>query len=325
MRPESPGRGGILADIAAYVTDHRVESAAAVAAASTCLMQALAAGFRALQDPACLRLMGPVVSGATMAGGGRVPGTSFELDPPQAAFNIGAMVRWQATDDARLTSDVPHPADNLGAILAVADWLSRRAIAEGTQPGTVRDVATAMIKAHEIQGVLAIEYDLDRVLRVRIASAAVATHALGGSKAQVIDAVSQAWLDGSTRLADRRVPDNGWRPRWATADATSCGVRHALRTVTRGTGSPSVLPAQTPGLQGALFEGKSVGLAAGLGSGMTEHVPLPAWAEQLREFEASVATHFPPVQAAKITALFADRSRLEATPVHEFVAVMVRA
>ncbi len=163
------------------------------------------------------------------------------------------------------------------------------------------------------------------MLLVRIASAAVATHALGGSTAQVIDAVSQAWLDGSTRLADRRVPDNGWRPRWATADATSRGVRHALRTVTRGTGSPSVLSAQTLGLQDALFEGKSVGLATGLGSGMTERVPLPAWAEQLRELEASVATHFPPVQAAKITALFADRARLEATPVHEFVAVMVRA
>ena len=182
-----------------------------------------------------------------------------------------------------------------------------------------------MITAHQIQGFLALEHDLDRVLLVCIASAAVSTHALGGSKEQVIDAVSQAWFDGSTRLADRGVPDNGWRPRWATADATSRGVRHALMTVTRSTDSPSVLPAQTPGLQEARLEGKSAGLAAGLGSGMTERVPLPAWTEQLREFEASGATLFSPVQAAKITALFADRSRLEATPVHEFMAVMVRA
>jgi 2-methylcitrate dehydratase len=182
-----------------------------------------------------------------------------------------------------------------------------------------------MIKAHEIQGVVALENDLDRMLLVRVASAAVATHALGGSNEQVIDAVSQAWLDGSARLTDHRVPDNGWRPRWATADATSRGVRHALMTVTRGMGSPSVRSAATPGPWDALFEGKSVGLAAGLGSRMMERLPLPALAEQLREFEASVAMHFPPVQAAKITAMFADRARLEATPVHEFVSVMVRA
>lgn len=325
MRSEQPGRGRILAEIAAYVTDYRIESAAAVAAACACLIQALAAGFRALQDPACLRLMGPVVQGATMAGGGRVPGTSFELDPVQAAFNIGAMVRWLAPDDARFAADAPHPADNLGAILAVADWLSRRAVAEGMQPLTVRDVATAMIKAHEIQGVIALENDLDRVLLVRVASAAVATRALGGSNEQVMDAVSQAWLDGGARLADHRVPDSGWRPRWATADATSRGVRHALMTVVRGIGSPPLRSAQTPGRWNAPLEGESVGLAAEFGSGMIERVPLPAPAEQLREVEASVARHFPPAQAAKITALFADRARLEATPVHEFVSVMVRA
>ncbi|HRP88200.1 MAG TPA: MmgE/PrpD family protein, partial [Gammaproteobacteria bacterium] len=162
-----------LVDIADYVEGYRIGSAAALETARYCLMDSLACAFQALDYPACTRLLGPVVPGATLPGGARVPGTHWELDPVQAAFNIGALVRWLDFNDTWLAAEWGHPSDNLGAILAVADYLSRQRAAEGGDPLRVRAVLEAMIVAHEIQGVLALENSfnrvgLDHVLLVRI-------------------------------------------------------------------------------------------------------------------------------------------------------------
>jgi 2-methylcitrate dehydratase len=191
---ERPAPDKVLTDIADYALSYRVDSNSAYETAYYCLMDTLACGFQALQYPACTKLMGPVVPGATLPGGARVPGTSYELDPVQAAFNIGTMIRWLDFNDTWLAAEWGHPSDNLGAILGVADYLSRRSAAQGKQRLVVRDVLTAMIKAHEIQGVTALENSfnrvgLDHVLLVRIASTAVAAAMLGGTRDQVINAV----------------------------------------------------------------------------------------------------------------------------------------
>src|SRR5579863_9640484 len=192
---ERPAFDPALTTIAEYARDFRVTSQAAYDTARYCLMDTLACGFLALKYPACRKLLGPVVPGAVMAGGARVPGTSYELDPVQAAFNIGAMIRWLDFNDTWLAAEWGHPSDNLGAILAVADYLSRSGAAV-----SVRDVLTGMIKAHEIQGVLALENSfnrvgLDHVLLVRVASTAVVTAMLGGNREQIINAVSNAWIE----------------------------------------------------------------------------------------------------------------------------------
>src|SRR5918995_1288896 len=187
---ERPAPDDVLVAIAEYAKNYSISSAQAYETARYCLMDTLACGFQALQYPACTKLLGPVVPGAVMPGGARVPGTSFELDPVQAAFSIGAMVRWLDFNDTWLAAEWGHPSDNLGGILAVADWLSRKAAAEGRAPLTVRDLLTAMIKAHEIQGVTALEnaynrVGLDHVILVRVATTAVVTSMLGGSLEQV--------------------------------------------------------------------------------------------------------------------------------------------
>lgn len=194
---QRPAPDDVLTAIADYALSYRIDSEAAYETAHYCLMDTLACGFQALQYPACTKLLGPVVPGASMAGGARVPGTSYELDPVQAAFNIGAMVRWLDFNDTWLAAEWGHPSDNLGAILAVGDYLSRRDAAQGKATMTVRDVLTAMIKAYEIQGVSALENSfnrvgLDHVLLVRIASTAVAAVMLGATRDQVINAVSNA-------------------------------------------------------------------------------------------------------------------------------------
>jgi len=198
---ERPAPDRVLADIASYARDSHIASDVAFETARYCLMDTLACGFQALSFPACTRMLGPVVPGATMAGGARVPGTSYELDPVQAAFNIGAMIRWLDFNDTWLAAEWGHPSDNLGGILAVADWQARKAAPEGRKAPTVRDVLTAMIKAHEIQGVTALEnaynrVGLDHVILVRVATTAVTTVMLGGSLEQVVNAVSNAWIDG---------------------------------------------------------------------------------------------------------------------------------
>jgi len=274
LRPD-PDR--VLVDIATYVLEYEIKSELAYETAFYCLMDTLACGFQALDYPACTKLLGPVVPGATMAGGARVPGTSYELDPVQAAFNIGAMIRWLDFNDTWLAAEWGHPSDNLGGILAVADYLSRKAIAEGTAPLTVRDVTTAMIKAHEIQGVIALENSfnrvgLDHVLLVRIASTAVVTKMLGGTRQQVINAVSNAWLDGGALRTYRHAPNAGSRKSWAAGDATSRAVRHALISLAGEMGYPSALSARTWGFYDVLFQGKPFRLPQGYGSYVMENV-----------------------------------------------------
>jgi 2-methylcitrate dehydratase len=274
---ERPDPDRVLVDIAAYAREAVIDSPVAYETARYCLMDTLACGFQALAFPACTRLLGPVVPGATMAGGARVPGTSYELDPVQAAFNIGAMIRWLDFNDTWLAAEWGHPSDNLGGILAVADWLSRKAAAEGRSPLTVRDLLTAMIKAHEIQGVTALEnaynrVGLDHVILVRVATTAVVATLLGGTREQVINAVSNAWIDGGALRTYRHAPNTGSRKSWAAGDATSRGVRHALIAMTGEMGYPSALSAPKWGFYDVLFQGKPFAFKQGFGSYVMENV-----------------------------------------------------
>ncbi|MGD8976480.1 MAG: bifunctional 2-methylcitrate dehydratase/aconitate hydratase [Gammaproteobacteria bacterium] len=266
-----------LVDIAEYAGEYVVSSELAYETARYCLMDTLACGFQALDYPACTKLLGPVVPGATMAGGARVPGTAWELDPVQGAFNIGALIRWLDFNDTWLAAEWGHPSDNLGGILAVADYLSRQARAEGREPLTVRDVLTAMIKAHEIQGVIALENSfnrvgLDHVLLVRVATTAVVTAMLGGSREQIVNAVSNAWIDGGALRTYRHAPNTGSRKSWAAGDATSRGVRHALIAMAGEMGYPSALSAPTWGFYDVLFGGKPFSFPQGFGSYVMENV-----------------------------------------------------
>jgi 2-methylcitrate dehydratase len=249
-----PAPDAALTAIAAYACNFSVTSETAYDTARYCFMDTLACGFQALKYPACRKLLGPVVPGAVMPGGARVPGTSFELDPVQAAFNIGAMIRWLDFNDTWLAAEWGHPSDNLGGILAVSDYRARNAVMSGQSPLKVRDVLTAMIKAHEIQGVLALENSfnrvgLDHVLLVRVASSAVVTRLLGGSESQVVNAVSNAWIDGGALRTYRHAPNTGSRKSWAAGDATSRAVRLALIALTGEMGYPSALSAKTWGFR----------------------------------------------------------------------------
>jgi 2-methylcitrate dehydratase len=297
---ERPAPDQVLLDIADYALTYSDASEAAYETAFYCLMDTLACGFQALRYPACTKLMGPVVPGATMPGGARVPGTSYELDPVLAAFNIGAMIRWLDFNDTWLAAEWGHPSDNLGAILAVADYLSRRNAAQGTQPLLVRDVLTAMIKAHEIQGVTALENSfnrvgLDHVLLVRIASTAVATAMLGGTREQVINAVSNAWIDGGSLRTYRHAPNTGSRKSWAAGDATSRAVRLALIALTGEMGYPSALSATTWGFQDVLFQGKALIYKQKFASYVMENIlfkiSYPAEFHGQTAVEAAVALH----------------------------------
>jgi 2-methylcitrate dehydratase len=274
---QRPAPDRVLAAIADYALSHEITSAAAYETAYYCLMDTLACGFQALKYPACTKLLGPVVPGATMPGGARVPGTSHELDPVHAAFNIGAMIRWLDFNDTWLAAEWGHPSDNLGGILAVADYLSRKAAAQGGKTVTVRDVLTAMIKAHEIQGVTALENSfnrvgLDHVLLVRVASTAVVTAMLGGTREQVINAVSNAWIDGGALRTYRHAPNTGSRKSWAAGDATSRAVRLALMALTGEMGYPSALSAKTWGFQDVLFKGRPLVYNQPFGSYVMENV-----------------------------------------------------
>ena len=272
VRPEPDA---LLSQIADYVlaTD-RITSEEALDTARLCLMDTLGCGLLALAYPACTKLLGPIVPGATLPGrGARVPGTSHELEPVRAAFNIGAMVRWLDFNDTWLAAEWGHPSDNLGGILAVADYLNR-----GGQPLTMRDVLVAMIQAHEIQGVLALDHGfnrvgLDHVLLVRIASTAVVTRLLGGTRDQIINALSNAFLDGGALRTYRHAPNTGSRKSWAAGDATSRAVQHALFAMKGEMGYPSALTAKGWGFQDVLFRGNPIALPAqGLGTYVMEHV-----------------------------------------------------
>jgi 2-methylcitrate dehydratase len=274
VRPD-PDR--VLLDIAEYVGDFEVESVEAYQTARNCLIDTLGCGLEALGYPACTKLLGPVVPGTTVPNGAKVPGTQFQLDPVQTAFNIGAMIRWLDFNDTWLAAEWGHPSDNLGGILAVADYLSRNAAAEGKKPMVMKDVLTAMIKAHEIQGIIALENSfnrvgLDHVVLVKVATAAVVTRMLGGSREQVIDALSNAWIDGQSLRTYRHAPNTGSRKSWAAGDATSRGVRLALMTIQGEMGYPSALTAKTWGFYDVLFKGNEFKFQRPYGSYVMEHI-----------------------------------------------------
>jgi 2-methylcitrate dehydratase len=267
----------VLTDIADYATKYQVESAEAYETARYCLMDTLGCGLEALEYPACTKLLGPIVPGTVVPNGAKVPGTPFQLDPVHAAFNIGAMIRWLDFNDTWLAAEWGHPSDNLGGILATADWLSREAIAKGKKPLVMRDVLTAMIKAHEIQGVLALENSfnrvgLDHVVLVKVASTAVVANLLGLSYDEVVNAVSQAWVDGQSLRTYRHAPNTGSRKSWAAGDATARAVRLALISRTGEMGYPSVLSAKTWGFYDVLFKGKEFRFQRPFGSYVMENV-----------------------------------------------------
>ncbi|MGA2254777.1 MAG: bifunctional 2-methylcitrate dehydratase/aconitate hydratase [Thermoguttaceae bacterium] len=266
-----------LVDIASYVVRDSLPSRDAYDTAHYCLMDTLACGFLALQFPACTRHLGPIVPGTIVPGGARVPGTAFVLDPVKAAFDIGTMVRWLDFNDTWLAAEWGHPSDNLGGILAAADWGSRNKVARGKPPLVVRDMLTAMIKAHEIQGVAALENSfnrvgLDHVLLVKVASTAVVTHILGGTEGQIIDALSQAWVDGQSLRTYRHAPNTSSRKSWAAGDATSRAVRLALMVLKGEPGLPSVLTARKWGFYDVLFKGEKLRFPRPYGSYVMEHV-----------------------------------------------------
>ena len=274
---ERPEPDQVLVDIADYVCNTDIDSDLAYETAHYCLMDTLACGFQALDYPACTKLLGPVVPGATLPGGARVPGTSYELEPVMGAFNIGAMIRWLDFNDTWLAAEWGHPSDNLGGILATADYLSRQARAAGKDPLTMHDVLTAMIKAHEIQGVLALENSynrvgLDHVLLVRVATAAVVTRMLGGDREKVINAVSHAWIDGCSLRTYRHAPNTGSRKSWAAGDATSRGVRLAFIAMTGEMGYPSALTAKTWGYYDVMFKGNAFAFPQGYASDVMENI-----------------------------------------------------
>src|SRR5512140_3622755 len=223
-------------------------------------MDTLGCGFEALSFPACTKLLGPIVPGTIVPNGAKVPGTSFQLDPVQAAFNLGAMIRWLDFNDAWLAAEWGHPSDNLGGILMAADWISRNAVAAGKPPLVMRDVLTGMIKAHEIQGCLALENSfnkvgLDHVVLVKVASTAVVSTLLGLTYDETINAISNAWVDGQSLRTYRHAPNTGSRKSWAAGDATARAVRLALIARTGEMGYPSVLTAKTWGFYDVLFKG----------------------------------------------------------------------
>jgi 2-methylcitrate dehydratase len=262
----------VLTLIARYAKNYPVESPEAYDTARYCLMDTLGCGFEALEYPACTKLLGPLVPGSVVPNGARVPGTQFQLDPVQAAFNIGTMIRWLDFNDTWLAAEWGHPSDNLGGILATADWLSRN-----NKNILMKDVLTAMIKAHEIQGVLALENSfnrvgLDHVVLVKVASTAVVSQLMGLEYDAMVNAVSQAWVDGQSLRTYRHAPNTGSRKSWAAGDATSRAVRLALISQTGEMGYPSVLSAKTWGFYDVLFKGKPFKFQRPFGSYVMENV-----------------------------------------------------
>ena len=290
----------VINRIADYAAASEPPSERALETAFYVLMDSLGCAFRALRVPACTKLLGPVVPGALLRGGARVPGTGYELDPVGAAFNIGALIRWLDFNDTWLAAEWGHPSDNLGALLAVADYLSRAAALTAGTPMTVRGLLGAMIKAHEIQGVLALDNSfnrvgLDHVLLVRVASTAVAAAQLGATRDQIANAVSNAWIDGGALRTYRHAPNVGSRKSWAAGDATSRAVWHALIALRGEMGYPSALSAKTWGFYDVLFRGQSFSLPQPFGCYVMENVlfkvSYPAEFHAQTAAEAAIALH----------------------------------
>ena len=267
-----------MVDIADYVVDYRIDSAEAYDTARYMLLDSLATAMMAMKFPECVKHLGPVVPGANLPGGARVPGTSHELDPVQAAFAIGSQIRWLDFNDTWLAAEWGHPSDNLGAVLAVADWLGRKAEREGGRALTVRDVLGYAIKAHEIQGCYALKNSFNRVgqdhvILVRLASTAVATAMLGGSREQIVTAISHSWIDNGALRTYRHAPNTGPRKSWAAGDACRRAVTHAINAVYRGVvGYPSALSAKTWGYYDVAFKGNEFQFERPFGSYVMENV-----------------------------------------------------
>ncbi|MEO0616608.1 MAG: bifunctional 2-methylcitrate dehydratase/aconitate hydratase [Pseudomonadota bacterium] len=289
-----------LVKIADYVAHADIDSDLAYQTARYCLMDTLGCGFLALSFPECAKHIGPLVPGTVVPNGAKVPGTPHAMDPVKAAWDIGCMIRWLDFNDTWLAAEWGHPSDNLGGILAVADFLSRQNVAAGKPPLTMRDVLTAMIKAHEIQGVLALENSfnrvgLDHVLLVRVASTAVVTRLLGGSRDQIIDALSHAWVDGSSLRTYRHAPNAGPRKSWAAGDATSRAVRLAMLVMKGEIGYPSVLTAPTWGFYDVSFKSNTFKFQRDFDSYVMEQVlfkiSFPAEFHAQTAVEAAVRLH----------------------------------
>src|SRR6476469_8035411 len=295
-----PGPDQVLVDIADYAADFSIGSDEAYQTAHYCLLDTLGCGFEALSCPACTKLLVPIVPGTVVPNGAKVPGTPYQLDPVQAAFSLGAMIRWLDFNDTWLAAEWGHPSDNLGGILMTADWLSRNAVAAGRAPLTVQDVLTGMIKAHEIQGVIALQNSfnrvgLDHVVLVKVASTAVVATMLGLTRDEIINAVSLAWVDGQSLRTYRHSPNTGSRKSWAAGDATARAVRLALITKTGEMGYPSVLTAKTWGFYDVLFKGNEFKFQREYGSYVMEHVlfkiSFPAEFHSQTAVEAAMTLH----------------------------------
>jgi 2-methylcitrate dehydratase len=319
---ERPASDRVLTDIADYALNYEVTSQLAYSTARACLIDTLGCGLEALDYPACTRLLGPIVPGTTVPNGARVPGTSYQLDPVQAAFNIGAMIRWLDFNDTWLAAEWGHPSDNLGGILATADWLSRVAIILGRDPLTMRQVLTAMIKAHEIQGCIALENSfnkvgLDHVVLVKVATTAVVSQLLGMNRDQTVNALSLAWVDGQSLRTYRHAPNTGSRKSWAAGDATSRGVRLALMARAGEMGYPSALTAKTWGFYDVSFKGREFRFQRPYGSYVMENIlfkiSYPA------EFHAQTAVEAAMTLRARLDALgkSADEIRKIVIRTHE--------
>jgi len=297
---QRPQPDQVLSDIADYVLNYEIKSDLAWKTAHYCLLDTLGCGLEALTYPACTKLLGPVVKGTIVPNGAKVPGTQFQLDPIQAAFNIGAIIRWLDFNDTWLAAEWGHPSDNLGGILATADWLSRTQVAEGKAPLKMKQVLEAMIMAHEIQGVMALENSfnkvgLDHVLLVKLASTAVVGKLLGLSRDELINAISLAFVDGQSLRTYRHAPNTGSRKSWAAGDATSRAVRLALIAQTGEMGYPSVLTAKTWGFYDVSFKGNAFRFQRDYGSYVMENVlfkiSFPAEFHSQTAVEAAMTLH----------------------------------
>ena len=295
-----PNPDDVLVKIADYVLDKQIESEEAYNTARYCLMDTLGCGLLALTFPDCVKLLGPYVEGTDVPGGVRVPGTKHVLDPVKGAWDIGAIIRWLDFNDTWLAAEWGHPSDNLGGILATADYLSQKNILEGKDPLLMRDVLTYMIKAHEIQGILALENSfnrvgLDHVVLVKVASTAVISAMLGLNKEQTIDALSQAWVDGQSLRTYRHAPNAGPRKSWAAGDATSRALQLVLLTQKGQIGYPSVLTAPTWGFYDVQFKGEKFSLPREFSSYVMENVlfkiSFPAEFHAQTSVEAAVILH----------------------------------
>lgn len=301
QNPDAPqAYDAVIQQIAQYVATQAIASEDAYTTAHRTLLDALGCAMLSLRFPECVKLLGPTVPGTVVPHGARVPGTPYVLDPVQAAFNTGLLIRWLDYNDTWLAAEWGHPSDNLGGILALADFLSQQRVAQGQPSLLVRDVLRACIQAHEIQGVLALTTSLNRAgmdhaVFVRVATAAVATGLLGGSEAQIADAVSQAWTDGGPLRVYRHAPNTGSRKSWAAGDATSRGVWLALLTMRGEMGYPTALTTPTWGFNDALFRGKAIELERPLGSYVMENVlfkvAYPAEFHAQTAVEAAIRLH----------------------------------